>query len=70
MSTVANAIGPFRYDALGHLIDPLKNAVTGWVSAKAPNGTELIVTLERSAELTAEQAKAAMENAKPWENPR
>lgn len=69
MLTVVDAIGPYRYDALGHLIDPLKNAVTGWVSAKAPNGTELIVTLERSAELKAEQARAAVETAKPWENP-
>lgn len=61
--------GPFRYDALGHLIDPLKNAIAGWVSANAPNGTELVVTLERSAEMKAEQAKTARENAKPWENP-
>jgi hypothetical protein len=58
-----------RYDALGHLIDPLQNAVTGWVSSKAPNGTELVVTLARRNEIKEEQAKAEEAKQKPWTDP-
>ncbi len=58
-----------EFDVLGRPIDPLKDALVGWVSASAPNGTQLVATVAEARTIAEAAARAEEADQKPWTDP-